>query len=427
MQSDQLTQKPEQKSPDNAQNTSDKAEISEDVENILSDPDLSIEEKIEALADLPEFTELSFEEKVNMLASLLEEMPEVKDSFSAFLIDEEAPLEDVSLDKETTLDDTDLIKDLVTQTDLETNENALQALEEEATTQEVVAVIQHIFKADKEAPQLNSEAGATIAESKLQNTENDLENIITNIDKTLKSAPKNDNIITTDAAILENSDETIIEEMIEDAALQEATIQKDQTNVQTAVKEAITPILDATNSKSESLSPNSINFNNTQSQQQITQSQSSAQRTSAEFKIATIPLKDNISLVITKAPEAPNKIGINLEPAGMGEAELVIETKDNAVTAVIRSEKADVLDMIRKETASLERHLRDAGIDLAGGSLQFEQQSSNDNQNDNAEKTTISAAFDDQNNITQNNASASQSAYQTLSSLDLSKGVDVRL
>ena len=48
----------------------------------------------------------------------------------------------------------------------------------------------------------------------------------------------------------------------------------------------------------------------------------------------------------------------------MGEAELVIETKDNAVTAVIRSEKADVLDMIRKETASLERHLRDAGIDL---------------------------------------------------------------
>ena len=153
-------------------------------------------------------------------------MPEVKDSFSAFLIDEEAPLEDVSLDKETTLDDTDLIKDLVTQTDLETNENALQALEEEATTQEVVAVIQHIFKADKEAPQLNSEAGATIAESKLQNTENDLENIITNIDKTLKSAPKNDNIITTDAAILENSDETIIEEMIEDAALQEATIQK---------------------------------------------------------------------------------------------------------------------------------------------------------------------------------------------------------
>lgn len=414
----QSPQKNEETTVKNTEATDDKdtlQDIAEDVENILNDPDLSLEEKIDALAELPEFTDLSFTEKVDMLANILDNMDELKENFAAFIIENnDTPLETTALDEDIVLENTELSHDLSSLTKPETEEETLHALEEDASTKEVVAVIQHIFKNDDKP--ILAEQG----ENTLSLTENEKTALPTDIiaEPQPQTQPEKESFL--DNMALENQEN--IEKEMEIAEEQPVKIEENSTPQTT--KEAIAPLLDQGEAKADM--PNLSDLNNNLTQQQLNNVQNTVQRNNAEFKIATIPLKDNISMVVTKAPENPNKIGINLEPAGMGEAELVIETKDNVVTAVVRAEKTDILDMIRKETASLERHLKEAGIDLGSGNLQFEQQSSNDNTDEKGEKTIISAGFEE-NSITNHTSETPETIYQTLSSLDVSKGIDVRL
>jgi len=411
-QSSQQSDKAHRKNTENKTDKDHLETVTKDVKNILNDTDLSLEEKIDELAELPEFTELSFIEKVNMLANILENMPDLKENFAAFLIENnDIPLETTALDEDITLEDAELSHDLSDLTKPDTEEDTLHALEEDASTKEIVAVIQHIFKNDDKP---------TLAEHSPE---------ATSLSEQAKISLPTDN-----PDINEGKEDALLGEMeldsqenLEDVIITEEQLVKTEQNTapQTA-KDAMASLLDKGEAKADMPSLSDLNTNNNLAQQQLNNAQNTIQRNHAELKIATIPLKDNISMVVTKSPENPNKIGINLEPAGMGEAELVIETKDNVVTAVVRAEKTDILDMIRKETASLERHLKEAGIDLGGGNLQFEQQNSNDNAGENSEKTRISAAFED-NPITNNAPTAPETIYQTLSSLDISKGIDVRL
>ena len=147
--------------------------------------------------------------------------------------------------------------------------------------------------------------------------------------------------------------------------------------------------------------------------------------------IAQLPLQNDISLNITKDIDNDNKIGINLEPAGMGSVELTIETnKDNAVTAVIRSDKPEILEQLRKESASLERYLTEAGLNLGGNGLSFEhKQQQDDNQNsDNKSNQMLNASISETSFSNNNNImSATERLYANLDKQSIQTGLDIRL
>lgn len=156
------------------------------------------------------------------------------------------------------------------------------------------------------------------------------------------------------------------------------------------------------------------------------------QRASQAEVIAQIPLQNNFSLAITKDSDNPNKIGINLEPAGMGNVELVIENnKDNSVTAIIRSDKPEILDQLRKETASLERYLNEAGLNLGGNGLGFEHKSQNNN-DDNKKPSSDDmltasigeSAIHNQHGLTHTNETL---LYAALDRQSIQAGLDIRL
>jgi hypothetical protein len=147
--------------------------------------------------------------------------------------------------------------------------------------------------------------------------------------------------------------------------------------------------------------------------------------------VAQIPLQNDLSLNITKDSDNPNKIGINLEPAGMGEVELVIENnKDNSVIAIIRSDKPEILDQLRKETASLERYLSEAGLNLGGNGLGFEHKSHDDtNQKKNAPNDMLTASIAETTFGNSNNRliNATEQLYATLERQSIQTGLDIRL
>ena len=89
-------------------------------------------------------------------------------------------------------------------------------------------------------------------------------------------------------------------------------------------------------------------------------------------QVANIPLAPGLSLQVARSGD--DKVTINLDPAGAGSADLIVETDHKgAVTAIIRSDRQDVLDALRKETFILQKAFEEAGLNLAGGGLDFRQ------------------------------------------------------
>ena len=155
------------------------------------------------------------------------------------------------------------------------------------------------------------------------------------------------------------------------------------------------------------------------------------QKAAAPEMIAQMPLNNEVTLNITKDANNAHKISINLEPAGMGEVELVIENnKDNAVMAVIRSDKPEILEQLRKETASLEQYLSEAGLDLGSAGLGFEQKSQDDTQQNQDNDTLLSANLAE---IAAENTHRSQlqtnteRLYAALDRQSPESGLDIRL
>ena len=140
-----------------------------------------------------------------------------------------------------------------------------------------------------------------------------------------------------------------------------------------------------------------------------------------------IPLDKNMILHVTHFKDKPEQIGINLEPAGLGKAELIIENHDNMVTAIIRSDKIEVLDLIRKEAPSLERHLNNSGLNLTGGSLRFEHGGGGQQQNPHAPPPqTVLPPHLSLENIASHNE-LSQTVYQKLANITSDGAMDMRL
>jgi hypothetical protein len=87
----------------------------------------------------------------------------------------------------------------------------------------------------------------------------------------------------------------------------------------------------------------------------------------------TQPAVRQVAVHIARAVESgSDRIRIQLNPAELGRVDVRLEVaNDGRVTAVVAAEKAETLDLLRRDAHGLEKALAEAGLKADGGSLQF--------------------------------------------------------
>lgn len=87
-----------------------------------------------------------------------------------------------------------------------------------------------------------------------------------------------------------------------------------------------------------------------------------------------------VAVFISKAvQDGVNKFSIRLHPAELGRVHVAMEVaNDGRVTAVVSAERQDTLDLLQRDSRSLERALQDHGLKADSGSLKFSLQGDND-------------------------------------------------
>ncbi|NQW01619.1 MAG: flagellar hook-length control protein FliK [Rhodospirillales bacterium] len=109
----------------------------------------------------------------------------------------------------------------------------------------------------------------------------------------------------------------------------------------------------------------------------LTQQSHQSQQAQSEHMSKEAPkgasVTDQISVKISKALQAGNdKISIQLKPAELGRVDVKMElTHDGRVMAVVTADNKDTLDLLRRDSADLQKDLQDAGMQLDSGDLSF--------------------------------------------------------
>jgi flagellar hook-length control protein FliK len=79
-----------------------------------------------------------------------------------------------------------------------------------------------------------------------------------------------------------------------------------------------------------------------------------------------------VTLHITKAVDQDKTaIRIELDPSELGEVDIDLEFRDLRLTATVRAERSDVLDLLQRDVRTLARALREAGVELAESDISF--------------------------------------------------------
>ncbi len=93
---------------------------------------------------------------------------------------------------------------------------------------------------------------------------------------------------------------------------------------------------------------------------------------------------DQVQVQISKAVKlGADKINIKLNPAELGRVEIKLQTVDGGRTvATVTAERQETLDILRRDSAELQRALSDAGLDLARDGLNYNLKGENNNQPD---------------------------------------------
>lgn len=137
-----------------------------------------------------------------------------------------------------------------------------------------------------------------------------------------------------------------------------------------------------------------------QQTQQTQQSRESAPQQQAQHaQRGNLPgsaVTEQISVKITKAMQSgTDRISIQLKPAELGRVDVKMEmTHDGRVMTVVTAEKQDTLDLLRRDSAELQKALADAG--LTSGDMEFnlkgqEQQSAQSEGDDKGNSATAEA------------------------------------
>jgi hypothetical protein len=94
---------------------------------------------------------------------------------------------------------------------------------------------------------------------------------------------------------------------------------------------------------------------------------------------ATHPAAEMVSVQLTRA--ASNKVEqltINLRPVELGSVEIKLNfSQDGRVQAIVTAERQETLDLMQRDSRSLERALQDAGLQTDAGSLSFNLRNNN--------------------------------------------------
>ena len=87
---------------------------------------------------------------------------------------------------------------------------------------------------------------------------------------------------------------------------------------------------------------------------------------------AAVPLAGVAIEIAGKALAGKNRFEIRLDPPELGRIEVRLDVdRDGQVTSHLIADRADTLDLLRRDSAGLERALQDAGLKTGDNGLQF--------------------------------------------------------
>ncbi len=118
---------------------------------------------------------------------------------------------------------------------------------------------------------------------------------------------------------------------------------------------------------------------------------------------AAVPMTGVAFEITSKVMSGKNQFDIRLDPAELGRihVRLDVDRDGNVVTHMI-ADRPDTLDMLRKDTAGLERALQDAGLKTSDNSLQFslrDQQTNQQQSNNGGSNSAHIVVEDEQANV----------------------------
>lgn len=135
------------------------------------------------------------------------------------------------------------------------------------------------------------------------------------------------------------------------------------------------PTLDALPADANTLAPRTAAGIITQPTSSTTHSPASAATpamTAPSLQAAAIPLSSVAIEVASKAVSGKNHFEIRLDPPELGRIEVHLALdRDGNITSRMIADRADTLDLLRRDAGGLERALQDAGLKTSDNGLQF--------------------------------------------------------
>ena len=114
---------------------------------------------------------------------------------------------------------------------------------------------------------------------------------------------------------------------------------------------------------------------------------------------AAVPLQGVGFEIASKALSGRNQFDIRLDPPDLGHIHVRLNVdRDGNVISHMVADRTDTLDLLRRDTANLERALQDAGLKTSDNSLQFSlrDQTAGQQQNENAGGNTAHIVVNDE-------------------------------
>ena len=115
---------------------------------------------------------------------------------------------------------------------------------------------------------------------------------------------------------------------------------------------------------------------------------------------APVPLAGVAFEITSKVMSGKNQFDIRLDPAELGRIHVRMDVdRDGNVVTHMMADRHDTLDMLRRDTAGLERALQDAGLKTSDNSLQFslrDQQANQQQSHGGSNSTTASIVVEDE-------------------------------
>ena len=129
--------------------------------------------------------------------------------------------------------------------------------------------------------------------------------------------------------------------------------------------------------------------------------------------------------IVTRAGAGKNRFEIRLDPPELGKIDVRLDIdKHGQVTSRLIVEKAETLDLLRRDAPQLERALQDAGLKTSGNGLQFSLQQQMSQQRDDQPSGHVATA----QMLVADETAATDIAARSYSSLAAARGgIDIRV